>query len=78
MQRRSLSQVNERMQHMPNRSKYFYAIGLSYQKADAEVRGHFSLSDSSKQNLLVQAKEAALVHIALSKLHRGADIQQLK
>ncbi len=57
MQRRNLSQVNERMQHMPNRSKYFYAIGLSYQKADAEVRGHFSLSDSSKQNLLVQAKE---------------------
>jgi len=42
---------------MPNRSKYFYAIGLSYQKADAEVRGHFSLSESAKQNLLSQAKQ---------------------
>lgn len=42
---------------MPNRSKYFYAIGLSYQKADAQVRGHFSLSDDAKQNVLSQAKE---------------------
>ena len=42
---------------MPNRSKYFYAIGLSYKKADAQVRGHFSLSDDAKQNVLSQAKE---------------------
>ena len=42
---------------MPNRSKYFYAIGLSYQKADAQVRGHFSLSDDAKQNILSQAKQ---------------------
>ncbi|WP_179344707.1 glutamyl-tRNA reductase [Winogradskyella ursingii] len=39
-----------------HKSTYFYAIGLSYQKADAEVRGHFSLSDSAKQALLAQAK----------------------
>ncbi len=39
------------------KSTYFYAIGLSYKKADAEVRGHFSLSDAAKQNLLNQAKE---------------------
>jgi glutamyl-tRNA reductase len=44
-------------QHMPNRSKYFYAIGLSYKKADAKVRGHFSLSDDAKQNVLSQAKQ---------------------
>ena len=42
---------------MPNRSKYFYAIGLSYKKADAKVRGHFSLSDDAKQNVLSQAKQ---------------------
>ncbi|WP_407704295.1 glutamyl-tRNA reductase [Winogradskyella bathintestinalis] len=42
---------------MPNRSKYFYAIGLSYQKADAEVRGHFSLCETAKQNVLSQAKQ---------------------
>ena len=42
---------------MHNKSKYFYAIGLSYKKADAEVRGHFSLSDTAKENVLTQAKE---------------------
>ena len=39
------------------KSTYFYAIGLSYKKADAEVRGHFSLSDEAKRNLLAQAKQ---------------------
>ncbi|WP_458628129.1 glutamyl-tRNA reductase [Winogradskyella sp. PC D3.3] len=42
---------------MQHKSKYFYAIGLSYKKADAEVRGHFSLSDTAKQNVLEQAKQ---------------------
>lgn len=34
----------------------FYAIGLSYKKADAEVRGHFSLDTEGKSKLLEQAK----------------------
>ncbi|WP_431156972.1 glutamyl-tRNA reductase [Winogradskyella poriferorum] len=42
------------MQH--HKSTHFYAIGLSYLKADAEVRGHFSLSDTARTNLLDQAK----------------------
>lgn len=37
--------------------KHFYTIGLSYKKADAEIRGHFSLSEESRINLLNQAKE---------------------
>tara|TARA_R110002074_G_scaffold50274_9_gene127949 strand:- start:2886 stop:4133 length:1248 start_codon:yes stop_codon:yes gene_type:complete len=41
---------------MQNRSTHFYTVGLSYKKADAEVRGHFSLSDTAKQNVLTQAK----------------------
>ncbi|WP_282134794.1 glutamyl-tRNA reductase [Seonamhaeicola maritimus] len=40
-----------------SRSKNFYAIGLSYKKADAEIRGHFSLGDDAKKALLEQAKE---------------------
>ncbi|MCH4822558.1 glutamyl-tRNA reductase [Gramella lutea] len=36
--------------------KHFYTIGLSYKKADAEIRGHFSLTEESKQRLLEQAK----------------------
>jgi glutamyl-tRNA reductase len=38
------------------RNTHFYAIGLSYKKADAEVRGHFSLSDAAKTAVLEQAK----------------------
>jgi glutamyl-tRNA reductase len=34
----------------------FYSIGLSYKKADAEIRGKFSLNDTAKSNLLHQAK----------------------
>ncbi|WP_067146806.1 glutamyl-tRNA reductase [Pseudotamlana agarivorans] len=45
--------------HNKNKSRgsYFYAIGLSYKKADAEIRGHFSLDEDAKQALLKQAKE---------------------
>ncbi|NNL83876.1 MAG: glutamyl-tRNA reductase [Winogradskyella sp.] len=39
---------------------HFYALGLSYKKADAEVRGHFSLDDSAKQQLLQQARETGI------------------
>lgn len=34
----------------------FYAVGLSYKKADAEMRGKFSLDDNAKSNVLAQAK----------------------
>ncbi|MDX9789371.1 MAG: glutamyl-tRNA reductase [Candidatus Kapabacteria bacterium] len=34
----------------------FYAVGLSYRKADAEIRGKFSLDNSAKTRLLEQAK----------------------
>lgn len=36
----------------------FYAIGLNYKKADADVRGHFSLNDDGINRLLGMAKEA--------------------
>ncbi|GAA4235568.1 glutamyl-tRNA reductase [Postechiella marina] len=40
-----------------SKSNYFYAIGLSYKKADADIRGRFSLDDDAKNALLNQAKE---------------------
>ncbi|WP_242120209.1 glutamyl-tRNA reductase [Aestuariivivens sediminicola] len=43
-----------------SRSNYFYAIGLSYKKADAHIRGHFSLDEDSKLKLLFQAKQNGL------------------
>jgi glutamyl-tRNA reductase len=35
-------------------------VGLSYKKADAEMRGKFSLNDEAKNNLLEQAKEEGI------------------
>lgn len=36
--------------------RYFYIIGISYKKADAEIRGKFSLNQENKDHLLKQAK----------------------
>ncbi len=44
-------------QYNISKSNTFYAIGLSYKKADAKIRGHFSLDEASKLSLLNQAKE---------------------
>lgn len=38
----------------------FYTIGLNYKKADAEVRGKFSLDDTTIDNLLLQAKSQGI------------------
>lgn len=34
----------------------FYSVGLSYEKADAGVRGLFSLDEAAQENILIQAK----------------------
>lgn len=39
---------------------YFYAVGLSYKKADAEMRGKFSLDAAAKTRLLQQAKNEGI------------------
>jgi glutamyl-tRNA reductase len=39
---------------------YFYSVGLSYKKADAAVRGKFSLDALAKSNLLQQAKNEGI------------------
>lgn len=38
----------------------FYVVGLSYKKADAEMRGKFSLDEKAKTNLLEQAKQEGI------------------
>ena len=43
-----------------SRGKHFYTIGLSYKKADAEIRGHFSLDEDARKNLLEQAREEGI------------------
>lgn len=43
-----------------SRGKHFYTIGLSYKKADAEIRGHFSLSTEGKAKLLEDARNEGI------------------
>lgn len=43
-----------------SRHNSFYTVGLSYQKADAEVRGKFSLEANALDRLLLQAKEQGI------------------
>ncbi|WP_340201343.1 glutamyl-tRNA reductase [Ascidiimonas sp. W6] len=43
----------------------FYAIGLSYQKADATIRGRFSLNQEQKHHILVQAKREGIDSLIL-------------
>jgi glutamyl-tRNA reductase len=52
----------------------FYAIGLSYKKADAEIRGHFSLDDSSKIALLQQAKSAHIESLVVTSTCNRTEI----
>jgi len=43
-----------------SRHLYFYAVGLSYRKADAAIRGKFSLGNTAKTSLLQQAKQEGI------------------
>ena len=57
-----------------SRSNYFYAIGLSYKKADADIRGHFSLDDNAKLTLLNQAKENAIESLVVTSTCNRTEI----
>jgi len=50
---------------MQQKQTHFYAIGLSYKKADAEIRGHFSLNDTAKTAVLEQAKTNGIESLLL-------------
>ncbi len=43
-----------------SKHQYFYSVGLSYKKADAAIRGKFSLDALAKTNLLQQAKREGI------------------
>jgi glutamyl-tRNA reductase len=56
------------------RGTYFYALGLSYKKADADVRGHFSLDEASKQNVLNQAKAEGIESLIVTSTCNRTEI----
>ena len=43
----------------------FYAIGLNYKKADAEIRGHFSISETAQQDILAHAKRNGITSLSV-------------
>lgn len=43
-----------------SRHHSFYTVGLSYKKANADIRGKFSLEPKAMENLLVDAKELGI------------------
>lgn len=52
----------------------FYAVGMSYKKADAEIRGKFSLDDSSKTAVLLQAKTEGIDSIIVTSTCNRTEI----
>lgn len=57
-----------------SRGTTFYAIGLSYKKADAEVRGHFSLDEMSKLAVLEQAKQNGIESLIVTSTCNRTEI----
>ncbi len=52
----------------------FYAIGLNYKKADADMRGRYSLNDASKLALLTQAKEDNIESLVITSTCNRTEI----
>jgi len=43
----------------------FYAIGLNYKKADAEIRGHFSISEAAQKSILDAAQTIGISSLTI-------------
>lgn len=53
---------------------YFYAVGLSYKKADAVIRGKFSLDDKAKTKVLEQAKSEGIESLIVTSTCNRTEI----
>lgn len=57
-----------------SKSSSFYAIGLSYKKADADTRGRFSLDEESKHKLLQDAKDNGIESLIVTSTCNRTEI----
>src|SRR3970040_2959019 len=57
-----------------SKHQYFYAVGLSYKKADAEIRGKFSLDSTAKTRLLEQAKTEGIESLIVTSTCNRTEI----
>ena len=52
----------------------FYVVGLSYKKADADIRGKFSLDDVGKKNVLKQAQQDGIESLLVTSTCNRTEI----
>lgn len=57
-----------------SKHQYFYAVGLSYRKADAEMRGKFSLDAAAKSALLQQACQEGISSLIVTSTCNRTEI----
>lgn len=57
-----------------SKPQYFYSVGLSYKKADAEIRGNFSLDALAKTRLLEQAKSEGIQSLIVTSTCNRTEI----
>ncbi|MGA9638134.1 glutamyl-tRNA reductase, partial [Flavobacterium sp.] len=60
--------------NITSKHHYFYAVGLSYKKADAETRGRFSLDAVAKTQLLEQAKAEGIESLVVTSTCNRTEI----
>jgi glutamyl-tRNA reductase len=70
--------LSGKVQNMENNNTskhhYFYSVGLSYKKADAEIRGKFSLDAAAKTRLLEQAKTEGIESLIVTSTCNRTEI----
>lgn len=52
----------------------FYVVGLSYKKADADIRGKFSLDENGKKNVLLQAQQEGIESLLVTSTCNRTEI----
>jgi len=57
-----------------SRHQYFYAVGLSYRKADAETRGKFNLDAAARQRVLLQGQQEGISSLIVTSTCNRTEI----
>lgn len=58
----------------PSKPASFYVVGLSYKKADAVIRGKFSLDNEAKESLLLQAQKEGIESLIVTSTCNRTEI----
>lgn len=58
----------------PSKHHYLYSVGISYKKADAEIRGKFSLNTQAKTKVLDQAKKEGIESLIVTSTCNRTEI----